>query len=120
MEIMEQKDALQAADSLLLAISGGGILWVGIIAILCVASIAGMALWFAPALVLLAGLKPVAALRASFTACLKNWLVLSVYGLLLGLLLLFGLLTIGLGLLVVLPLLAASLYFSYRDIFPDH
>ena len=42
-----------------------------------------MAIWFAPALVFFNRMAPVDALKASFNACLKNFLSLLVYGCLL-------------------------------------
>ncbi len=76
-----------------------------------------MATWFAPALIVLHSLAPGAALKASFFACLKNMMPFLIYGLML---LVFGVLAAipaGLGYLVLIPVLAASVYTSYRDIF---
>ena len=76
-----------------------------------------MAAWFAPALIVLNELSPVAALKASFNACLKNWIPFLTYGVVL---LVFGILAAipaGLGYLVLIPVLIASVYTSYRDIF---
>jgi len=76
-----------------------------------------MALWFAPALVFFNNMSPADALRASFNACLKNALVFLVYGLIVVTLLFFAALPAGLGLLVLVPVIAGSTYASYRDIF---
>lgn len=76
-----------------------------------------MAAWFAPALVMLSLRAPKDALRASFVASLKNWLPLMIYGILLWLMLALCILTAGLGLLVLIPVTAGSMYQSYRDIF---
>lgn len=76
-----------------------------------------MAFWFAPALVLFHGMAPLAAVKASFSACLKNWLAFLVFGLLLSILFFFATLPLGLGFLVLIPLLFGALYASYRDIF---
>jgi len=76
-----------------------------------------MATWFAPALIALQGLAPGAALKASFYACLKNMMPFLIYGLML---MVFGVLAAipaGLGYLVLIPVLTASIYTSYRDIF---
>lgn len=77
-----------------------------------------MLTWFAPALVILEDEPPLAALKHSFIGCLRNPAAFLVYGLV-GLLL-FPLLlaaTFGLGILVLLPAGAASIYVAYRDIF---
>ncbi|MEH6578174.1 MAG: BPSS1780 family membrane protein [Amphritea sp.] len=76
-----------------------------------------MAYWFAPALVVLNGMSAIAAMKMSFMGCLKNVMPFLVYGLLLMLLMVIGTLPVGLGLLIVLPMMVASIYTSYRDIF---
>lgn len=76
-----------------------------------------MAIWFAPALVLFNNMQPVPALKASFNACLKNMIPFLVYGLITLVLCFFAALPAGLGFLVLGPVLAGSVYASYRDIF---
>ena len=76
-----------------------------------------MAIWFAPALIVLRDLAPGAALKASFFACLRNWIPFLVYSVVLLLLCLVAAIPAGLGFLVLLPVLAASVYTAYRDIF---
>lgn len=76
-----------------------------------------MAYWFAPALVMLDAMPPLAAMRLSFIACWRNLAPFTLYGLMaLGLLVLAAL-SFLLGLLVVLPVLLASIYVAYREIF---
>jgi uncharacterized membrane protein len=76
-----------------------------------------MALWFAPALVALHDTPPLAALRQSFTACLKNVVPFLVYGLILFGLGVVAVIPFALGLLVLMPVFFASVYTSYRDVF---
>lgn len=76
-----------------------------------------MALWFAPALVVLDDQAPMAALKQSFSGCWRNMMPFTIYGLLALLLLIVAMIPLGLGLLVVGPLLMASVYAGYRDIF---
>ena len=76
-----------------------------------------MAFWFAPALVFFNNMTAADALRASFGACLKNIPAFLVYGVIVMVLLFFAALPAGLGLLVLLPVIAGSAYASYRDIF---
>ncbi|MGD8588753.1 MAG: BPSS1780 family membrane protein [Chromatiales bacterium] len=76
-----------------------------------------MAYMFAPALVALDDMKALAAMKLSFIGCLKNLLPLTVYGLVAMLLIMIGSLTFGLGLLIVLPVITASIYSAYRDIY---
>ncbi|AKH22175.1 hypothetical protein AAY24_09580 [Sedimenticola thiotaurini] len=76
-----------------------------------------MAYWFAPALIAMEGLSAVSAMKQSFTGCLKNILPFLLYGVI-GLILFFiGAIPVGLGLLVVMPVMAASMYTAYRDIY---
>lgn len=76
-----------------------------------------MAYWFAPALVALNDISAITAMKMSFSACLKNMLPFLLYGLLMIVLFFIGAIPIGLGLLVVFPMITASIYTSYRDIF---
>ena len=76
-----------------------------------------MAVWFAPALVFFNHMQPVEALKASFEACMKNVLAFLVYGLIVLVLAFFAALPVGLGFLVLIPVLAGSVYAAYRDVF---
>lgn len=76
-----------------------------------------MALWFAPALVVLRGVAPVAAVKASFAACLANIVPFLIYGIILLVLAIVASIPLGLGWLVLGPVVIASVYVSYRDIF---
>ncbi len=78
-----------------------------------------MAYWFAPALIALRGDPPVAALKASFTASLRNVPPLLVYGLVFLALAIVASIPMGLGWIVLGPVFVASLYASYRDIFQE-
>lgn len=76
-----------------------------------------MAIWFAPALVVLHGMAPLPALKASFIACLKNLIPFLLYGLALLVLAIIASIPFGLGWLVLAPVTYGSLYAGYRDIF---
>jgi len=76
-----------------------------------------MAYWFAPALVMLEDMPPLEAMKVSFSACWMNILPFFVYGLIGFMLVLVGMIPLFLGLLIVLPVLVASVYTGYRDIF---
>ena len=76
-----------------------------------------MAIWFAPALVLFHDLAPMAAMKASFQGCLKNMVPFLLYGLVGMGLAIVAVIPLGLGMLVWIPLLWASIYTGYRDIF---
>lgn len=77
-----------------------------------------MATWFAPALILFGGARPLTALGVSLRAVLKNWAAMMTNSLALGLLLfLSALVPLLLGLLIAMPILFGSLYASYQAIF---
>jgi len=111
-------EALRAAmRSMALALAIGAAVYLPLI----------MLIWFAPLLVMFDGMTPVAAMKLSFAACLKNTLPFTVYGLaIIGLWLLMSLPAamgiIGALLVIALlvasiPVLVCSIYVSYRDIF---
>ncbi len=77
-----------------------------------------MATWFAPALILFGGARPMTALGVSLKAVARNWPAMLVNSLALGLLLFVSaLVPFLLGLLVAMPILFGSLYASYQAIF---
>jgi len=78
-----------------------------------------MAIWFAPALVMLGGLSPGAAMSASFRGCLRNVVPFLVYGLVGLVLAILASIPFALGWLVLGPVTIATVYTSYCDIFED-
>ncbi len=76
-----------------------------------------MAIWFAPALVVFRDVAPLAAMKSSFSACLKNIVPFLVYGVIAFVLFIVALIPFGLGLLVMVPVAMGSLYASYAEIF---
>lgn len=77
-----------------------------------------MAVWFAPALIVLRGLDAITAAKLSLKGCQINWLPFLLYSLVALALMLLALVPFGLGLLIVVPVLIGSVYASYRDIYP--
>lgn len=77
------------------------------------------AMWFAPALVVMHDVAPFDAMKASFKACFRNWLAGLLYFILAMILLIAACIPLGLGLLVMGPVMYASIYTSYRDIFVE-
>ena len=110
-------DPVQAGVGMLAAFSLGALVIALVTLLLTVPLL--MAFWFAPALVALRGDEPVAAMKTSFNACLRNFVPFLVYGLLGLLLAIAATIPFGLGWFVLLPVCAASVYTSYRDIFGD-
>jgi uncharacterized membrane protein len=75
------------------------------------------AYWFAPALIVMHGLGPVAAMKASFFGSFRNFVPFLLYGLVMSVLGFLAAIPLGLGLLVWFPLMIASTYAAYRAIF---
>jgi uncharacterized membrane protein len=75
--------------------------------------------WFAPALVIMHGVKPVDAMKASFGASLRNFVPFLVYGFIMLLLAFVAVIPFGLGMLVWVPLTITTTYAAYRDIFTE-
>jgi hypothetical protein len=105
-------------DAAGVAAIGGSFLLAGLVAMALSIPIY-MALWFAPALVVLRGLAPVAALKESFLGCLKNIIPFLIYGLVMLVLSMFATIPLLLGWLVLGPVATASVYVAYRDIYGD-
>lgn len=78
-----------------------------------------MAVWFAPALVVLRGLEPWEAMKQSFSGCLHNIVPFLLYGVIGIVLAVLATIPFALGWLVVGPLTIASVYTGYCDIFED-
>jgi len=81
------------------------------------AALVAMAYWFAPALVVLNGEPPVAALQKSFAASWRNIGAFLLYGLIYIGLAIVATIPMGLGWLVLGPMLVGSCYAGWRTIF---
>jgi hypothetical protein len=86
--------------------------------------LAGMALylplmmltWFAPLLIVFRGMNALPALKLSFSACLQNIGAFTLYGMMLLVIWIAATLPV-VGLVLALPIIFASVYASYKDIF---
>jgi uncharacterized membrane protein len=110
-------DPIQAGVALL-SVMGMGAIVVLLVGALFVVPLM-MAIWFAPALVVLRGDEPLAAMRTSFHASLRNVPPFLVYGLIGILFSILACIPLFLGLLVFMPVVSATIYTSYKDIFGD-
>jgi uncharacterized membrane protein len=79
-----------------------------------------MAVWFAPLLVVFHDLTPVAAMKSSFVASWRNLMPFTVYGAAMLLLWILASIPLMLGFVVLLPVMACSVYTGYKDIYPQH
>jgi uncharacterized membrane protein len=76
-----------------------------------------MAVWFAPALVILDDQPGFRALWTSMLASLRNAVPLLLYSIVSSVLLLFAVIPFGLGLILWIPVMLLTIYTSYRDVF---
>jgi uncharacterized membrane protein len=76
-----------------------------------------MAVYFAPALVALNEIPVLRAFKLSFQGCWRNILPFLVFGLIALLLFVASLFTLGLALLILIPILIIATYMAYRDIY---
>ena len=76
-----------------------------------------MAIWFAPALIVLDGVPAPAAMKLSFLGCLKNIVPFLIYGLVGLALAIAATVPLLLGWLVLGPLIYITSYVAYREIF---
>lgn len=77
----------------------------------------GLAMWFAPALVVFHQAAPLDALKASLSASLKNAVAMVLYGVLYLVAAMLASIPLGLGWIVLFPLVLLSMYVSYIDVF---
>lgn len=78
-----------------------------------------MATWFAPALIVLHDVPVIQAMLLSFKGALRNIIPFLLYGIAMLVLMLIAMIPLGLGLLVLGPVMFASIYVAYKDIFEE-
>ena len=76
-----------------------------------------MLFWFAPALVVLDNVNAIDAMKLSFKGCLVNVLPFLIYGLVGLVLAIIAAIPIMLGWLILFPMITASIYISYKEIY---
>lgn len=76
-----------------------------------------MGFWFAPALVVLEDMAPLQAIRDSFIGCLKNVVPFLLYGIVGLVFSILASIPLGLGWFILMPMIIASIYIAYCDIF---
>jgi uncharacterized membrane protein len=89
----------------------------GMLIVLLIELAVAMALVYAVPLVMFRALAPGEAMRSSFEACLRNFLALTVFGVIYFFLALLASLPLMLGWLVLLPVSVGMLYCSYLDLY---
>ena len=110
-----------AAAGALGAIAGAGVaaggMMLGVVVFTVLWALLMMALWFAPALVMLHEVAPLDAMRLSARACFHNLLAFIVLAALLYVLVWVAMIPAGLGMLVLVPVIAGALYAAWKETF---
>lgn len=99
-----------------MGLATGGVMF-GVLVFTVLWALLMMALSFAPALVMLQDVAPLDAMKLSAQACFHNLLTFALLAAMLYVLVWVAMLPAGLGMLVLVPVLAGALYSAWRDIF---
>ena len=109
--------ALMSSSSEVSAATGGTTILLAALITIALLLPVMMAVWFAPPLIVFQQQGAIEAMKQSFVGCLKNIVPFLLYGVI-GLVLFFvAVLPLGLGLLVLGPVITASVYTGDRDIY---
>lgn len=92
--------------------------WILLVGLVLTALVKG-ALWFAPAVLAFHDMKAAHAIRWSVYAAMSNLGAMMLYGLVLTVAMAAAILPWGLGLMVVIPVMVASTYAGYKDVFEE-
>lgn len=95
----------------------GAGMWIMMLLMFILIILLTMAYYYAPVLIALEDMSAISAMGMSFRGCLKNWLTFIIYGLIVMVLFIVASIPVFLGLLVAIPMVQASIYVSYRDVF---
>jgi len=113
MAMMEDPEAMQSGmmgPGFMIAVLLGTALMIPVV----------MAYWFAPALVVFnEDLGVVEAMKMSFMGCLKNIIPFLIYGIVVMVLAVVASIPLMLGWLVLGPMLIASMYVAYKEVFTE-
>jgi len=76
-----------------------------------------MGIWFAPSLIVFHDMKAWDAFKMSFRGCLSNIIPFLIYGLIFLVLAIIAVIPVGLGMIILIPVMIISMYSSYRSVF---
>jgi uncharacterized membrane protein len=99
------------------AIQLGGTVLLGLLLVLMMAAALAAMLAYAIPLVMLQSVEPFDAIRLSVMGGIRNWLPLLVLGLICTVLSLIAMIPMGLGLLILGPVMATAWYLSYKELY---
>lgn len=97
--------------------ASSGMLFIGIILMFAIMMVGYALIWFAPALIVLHKLPLGKAISMSLSAVKKNILPGLVFFIVISIVMVVSMIPFGLGLLVTMPLMLATYYTSYRNLF---
>ncbi len=115
MTIMMNGTEATVSNSVITGLGLGVVFWVLIIVVLQFLLLT--ALIFAVPLVMLNNIAPIAAVKFSFSACMKNIWPMLVYSVIALLLFVIAIIPMGLGFIILFPVMMISIYCMYRSIF---
>jgi uncharacterized membrane protein len=105
----------RSSNTGVLAAVGVGML--ALLVALVLGMLLSMAAWFAPALIVFRNMAPVDAMKASFSASLKNFMSMLVFAVIYFVASIVASIPFGLGWVLLVPLTLLTVYVSYQDIF---
>ena len=108
-----------ANDALPAVLASGASMMLGLLVMLALMVPLLMFYWFAPALVIMHDMAPVAAMKESFRGCMRNIVPFLIYGFVMMVLCVIAVIPFGLGMLVWMPVAIASTYAAYRSIYTE-
>lgn len=114
--MMDNHMAMNEGAIFHLLAGGGGLV---LLIVLVLGALLIMAMFYAVPLVMLRGDTPLRALQESFSACWLNIWPFLVFGLIYILFAFLAAIPLGLGFLVLIPVMFAAVYESYRDVFDE-
>jgi uncharacterized membrane protein len=91
--------------------------FIGLLVMLVLGFLVAMAFWYAPGLVVFRNVAPIDAMKASFSAGVKNIVPFLLYALIYIVAAVVASIPFGLGWIVLVPVLMLTVYVSYKDLF---
>ena len=95
----------------------GATVLLGLLLVLLVAALLAVVLCYAIPLVMLDDMEPFEAMKESAIGCLRNWQPWLLFGLTVAILSVLTVFTLGLGFLILGPVMVGAWYQSYKDIY---
>ncbi|BCD99879.1 BPSS1780 family membrane protein [Marinagarivorans cellulosilyticus] len=111
--------AAMSGDTTAIAEEGAMKMALGVLVALALMIPLYMAVWFAPCLILFGDKGVFTAMKMSFLGCLKNIIPFFIYGIVMMVLVVLASIPLGLGLLIVGPMIFASMFIGFKEVYVD-